>query len=86
MTAKSTFVDPAIQGFIIENVVRENPLLRELREETARMPNARMQIGPDQGEFMALLARDRFACASSEAGPSLREARARVDSRGPRSG
>jgi predicted O-methyltransferase YrrM len=57
MTAKSTFVDPAIQGFIIENVVRENPLLRELREETARLPNARMQIGPDQGEFMALLAR-----------------------------
>jgi caffeoyl-CoA O-methyltransferase len=30
--------------------------LRELREETARMSNAGMQIGPEQGQFMRLLA------------------------------
>jgi predicted O-methyltransferase YrrM len=57
MTAKSSFVDPAIQEYIIENVVREDPRLRALREETARRPNARMAIGPEQGQFMQLLAR-----------------------------
>jgi predicted O-methyltransferase YrrM len=57
MTAKSAFVDPAIQQYIIDNVVREHPALRDLREETARLPNARMQIGPEQGELMHLLAR-----------------------------
>ncbi len=56
MTAKSTFVDQGIQEYIIGSTVREHPLLRELREETARMPNARMQIGPEQGQLMALLA------------------------------
>jgi predicted O-methyltransferase YrrM len=57
MTAKSTFVDPAIQEYIIANVVREQPILRELREETSRHPQARMQIGPEQGQLMQLLAR-----------------------------
>ncbi len=56
MTAKSTFVDQGIQEYIIASTVREHPLLRELREETARMPDARMQIGPEQGQLMALLA------------------------------
>ncbi|MBV8066909.1 MAG: class I SAM-dependent methyltransferase [Candidatus Eremiobacteraeota bacterium] len=57
MTAKSSFVDLAIQEYIIANTVREHPLLRELREETAQLPNARMQIGPEQGQLMQLLAR-----------------------------
>ena len=35
--------------------VREDPALARLRERTAPMPNANMQIGPDQGAFMALL-------------------------------
>ncbi|MFY9718804.1 MAG: class I SAM-dependent methyltransferase [Candidatus Cybelea sp.] len=56
MTAKSTFIDPAIQEYIIETTVEERPVLRELREETARRPNARMQIGPEQGKLMQLLA------------------------------
>jgi predicted O-methyltransferase YrrM len=56
MTAKSTFVDPAIQEYIIGNVVREVPVLRELREETSRRPESRMAIGPEQGQLMGLLA------------------------------
>ncbi len=56
MTAKSTFIDRGIQEYIIANTVEENPVLRELREETARRPNARMQIGPEQGKLMQLLA------------------------------
>jgi predicted O-methyltransferase YrrM len=57
MTAKSTFVDQAIQGYIIDTVVREPPLLRELRDETSRHPRAGMAIGPEQGRLMHLLAR-----------------------------
>ncbi len=34
---------------------RESEVLRRLREETAALPNASMQISPDQGQFMALL-------------------------------
>ncbi len=56
MTAKSTFVDQRIQEYIIASTVREQPLLRELREETSGLPQARMQIGPEQGQLMALLA------------------------------
>jgi predicted O-methyltransferase YrrM len=37
--------------------VREHPVLAALRERTAPMPQANMQIGPDQGALMALLVR-----------------------------
>jgi predicted O-methyltransferase YrrM len=37
--------------------LREPESLRLLREETARLPMAGMQISPDQGQFMALLVR-----------------------------
>jgi predicted O-methyltransferase YrrM len=57
MTAKSTFVDQAIQEYIIESVVREHPALRRLRDETSRHPHSRMAIGPEQGALMQLLAR-----------------------------
>jgi predicted O-methyltransferase YrrM len=35
--------------------VREHPALARLRDRTAPMPEASMQIGPEQGAFMALL-------------------------------
>jgi predicted O-methyltransferase YrrM len=35
--------------------VREHPALVKLREDTATMPNAQMQIAPEQGAFMGLL-------------------------------
>jgi predicted O-methyltransferase YrrM len=35
--------------------VREHPALATLRDDTARMPNAQMQIAPEQGAFMGLL-------------------------------
>lgn len=57
MIAKSDFIDREIQEYIVAETVREHPLLAELREETSRLPNAQMEIGPDQGAFMQLLAR-----------------------------
>jgi len=35
--------------------VREHPVLARLREETASLPMAQMQIAPEQGAFMSLL-------------------------------
>lgn len=57
MIAKSDFIDQKIQEYIVKQTVREHPLLAELRDETSRLPNAQMEIGPDQGAFMQLLAR-----------------------------
>ncbi len=56
MTGKSTFVEPNVQEYIIATTVHEHPVLRDLREETSRLAQARMQIGPDQGQLMQLLA------------------------------
>lgn len=36
---------------------REHPVLRHCREETAKMPMANMQIAPEQGAFLAFLAK-----------------------------
>lgn len=41
--------------YIFANSVRENELQQALREETAKDEMARMQIAPEQGQFMALL-------------------------------
>jgi len=49
-------IDDRLYGYILANWLRETPLMRRLREETAGMPMSVMQISPDQGQFMALLA------------------------------
>jgi predicted O-methyltransferase YrrM len=53
---KSAFITPAVQEYIIEHSVREDPVLRDLRMETSRRANAMMEIGPEQASFMQLLA------------------------------
>lgn len=40
---------------MLDNWIRENDVLRELREETAKLEMAAMQISPDQGQFMAFM-------------------------------
>lgn len=52
----NTTLDPNhLHQYLLDNSLREDPLLRELREETAQNPHANMQIAPEQGQFMALL-------------------------------
>jgi predicted O-methyltransferase YrrM len=41
--------------YLIDTTVREPEVARKLREETQKLANAQMQIGPDQGQFMQLL-------------------------------
>ncbi len=50
-------LDDALYGYVVEHSVREHPAQRALREATRGPPRAGMQIGPEQGQLMALLAR-----------------------------
>lgn len=49
-----TMTDP-LYAYLLDVSLREADVLRRLREETAPLPLAGMQISPEQGQFMALL-------------------------------
>lgn len=57
MSNQSIQLTPELYTYLLEVSLRESDLLQELRERTRRMPEARMQIAPEQGQFMTLLAR-----------------------------
>ncbi len=46
-----------LHDYILDNSLKELPILAELREETQHHKQARMQISPDQGQLIALLIR-----------------------------
>ncbi len=48
-------LDQKLYEYILSVSVQEVEVLQKLREETAKHPAARMQIAPEQGQFMALL-------------------------------
>jgi len=55
MASRHPFFPKKLARYIVEHSVREAEVLRELRGATASNPHAGMQIGADQGQFMALL-------------------------------
>ena len=55
MTNHSISMNLLLHEYLLEASSRESELLRQLRKETARDPMARMQIAPEQGQFMGLL-------------------------------
>ena len=55
--ARNVGLSDHVYKYLVDHSVREHPVLAALRAETAKLPHAGMQIGPDQGQFMALLAR-----------------------------
>ncbi len=57
MSSRNAYIEESIYSYLLENSLRELPVLKKLREETQKMPLGRMQISPDQGQFMALLVR-----------------------------
>ncbi len=44
-----------IYGYLLGASSRDDALKKALREETSALPDLRMQITPEQGQFMALL-------------------------------
>jgi predicted O-methyltransferase YrrM len=57
MTNRTIEMTDPLYRYLLDHSVREPAILAELRAETADMAEAQMQIGPDQGQFMALLAK-----------------------------
>ena len=55
MSNRTISLTDSLYDYLLSVSLREPQLLLDLREETAAMPSARMQISPEQGQFMALL-------------------------------
>jgi predicted O-methyltransferase YrrM len=52
---RGVFLSEEISDYLLSVSLREPPILRRLREETASHPQARFQVSPEQGQFMALI-------------------------------
>lgn len=57
MSKRSIMLTDSLYEYMNEVSLREPPLLLALREETAHLTQRSMQISPEQGQFMALVAR-----------------------------
>ena len=55
MSVRTLGLDPKLYDYLLTVSVREPPVLAALREETAQLPGAGMQISREQGQFMRLL-------------------------------
>ncbi len=55
MSHQSIGLDEQLYKYLLSATLREDAVLAALRRETAEHPQARMQISPEQGQFMALL-------------------------------
>jgi predicted O-methyltransferase YrrM len=55
MSPKTIGLDDELYQYLVSVGVRDTPVLRELRAETATLSGGHMQIAPDQGQFMGLL-------------------------------
>jgi caffeoyl-CoA O-methyltransferase len=57
MSNRSIMLTDSLYEYMNEVSLRESPLLLALREETSALSQRRMQISPEQGQFMALVVR-----------------------------
>ena len=57
MANRSLSLDDTLLAYLVSHSVREVAAQRDLREATRAHPHAGMQIGPEQGQLMALLVR-----------------------------
>lgn len=55
MANRTLNLNDDLVAYVRRHGVREHPALARLREDTAQLPMAQMQIAPEQGAFMALL-------------------------------
>jgi caffeoyl-CoA O-methyltransferase len=57
MTRRTLQLDDTLVDYIEAHSLREHPAQAALRQATLEVPHHEMQIGPEQGQFMALLVR-----------------------------
>lgn len=57
METRITGWNAAVCDYIVRVGTEETPLMQALRHETAKLPMAGMQIGPDQGQLLGFLIR-----------------------------
>ena len=57
MSVRMNGLPDDVYDYLVKVSIRESPILARLREATAPRPEAEMQISPEQGQFMALLAK-----------------------------
>jgi predicted O-methyltransferase YrrM len=55
MSNRTIVMNDSLYDYLLAASLRELPVLKRLREETAKHPRATMQISPEQGQFMQLL-------------------------------
>ncbi|WP_071187646.1 class I SAM-dependent methyltransferase [Trichormus sp. NMC-1] len=55
MTKQTIGLEKNLYNYLLSVSLREPDVLTQLRQETSQLPMARMQISPEQGQFMALL-------------------------------
>ncbi len=55
MSNRTIVLNDALYEYMLSVSLREPDVLNRLRQETAKMPQHKMQISPEQGQFMALL-------------------------------
>jgi predicted O-methyltransferase YrrM len=55
MSSRTISLDDPLYEYLLAHSVRDDDILRRLREETAGMTSARMQISPEQGQLMGFL-------------------------------
>src|SRR5262249_35581096 len=57
MSPRTIGLSDQLYDYVLKASLREPELLRRLRKETAQLPDAQMQIAPDQGQLMGLVVR-----------------------------
>jgi len=55
VATRSLGLSDKLYQYLLDVSLRDDAVLRRLRSETRKLPLGMMQIGPDQGQFMALL-------------------------------
>lgn len=57
MSSRTIQLTDALYRYLLDNSLRDNETRKELREVTSEHPMARMQISPEQGQFMFVLSK-----------------------------
>ena len=68
MSIKKTAITPELYDYILQTFVHEPDIARKLREETSKLPQAQMQIPPEEGCFLNFLVRATRARKTLEVG------------------